>query len=76
MSSRTLSNTANMDLKVMNIDQIMCVSAESRLDILVNNAAVVTAQRELTSDGFEMIFGVTHLGKTYINAAQCNIYIN
>lgn len=33
----------------------------SRLDVLVNNAALLTAQRKLTSEGFEMQFFVNHL---------------
>ncbi|HXV15006.1 MAG TPA: SDR family oxidoreductase [Candidatus Krumholzibacteria bacterium] len=32
-----------------------------RLDVLVNNAAVLTSRRKLTSEGFEMQFFVNHL---------------
>jgi hypothetical protein len=38
----------------------------------VNNAAVLTAKRELTADGFEMIFGVNHIGKSaYVHTYIC-----
>ncbi|MBB3111601.1 NAD(P)-dependent dehydrogenase (short-subunit alcohol dehydrogenase family) [Paenibacillus phyllosphaerae] len=37
-------------------------AACSHIDVLVNNAGVVTTRREVTEDGFERQLGVNHLG--------------
>lgn len=34
----------------------------SQIDVLINNAGLILSKRELTAEGFEMTFGVNHLG--------------
>lgn len=60
------------DLRVMRLDLASLQSVRefaagftkefSRLDVLIENAGVSTGKRQLTVDGFEMDFGVNHLG--------------
>jgi NAD(P)-dependent dehydrogenase (short-subunit alcohol dehydrogenase family) len=38
------------------------LNAHDRLDVLINNAGLVTRQRSLTEDGIESTFAVNHLG--------------
>lgn len=43
---------------------VLIISEVGKVDILVNNAAVMrTKKRLLTKEGFEMQLGVNHLGK-------------
>ena len=51
------------DVKLTSISYFS--SEQERLDILVNNAAVYTPDREETEDGFEAHMGVNHLGQSY-----------
>ena len=55
------------DLDLASLTSIRAFAAElltdrTPLDLLVNNAGVMAIPRQTTSDGFEMQFGVNHLG--------------
>lgn len=67
-----VDTTGNADVYVMELDLASSASIHAfvaafrarfdRLDVLVNNAGVTTRKRTLTKDGFELTFGVNHLG--------------
>lgn len=55
------------DLDLASFDTVRTFAAWAldrfdRLDVLVNNAGLVLDERRLTTDGFEVMFGVNHLG--------------
>jgi NAD(P)-dependent dehydrogenase (short-subunit alcohol dehydrogenase family) len=50
------------DLASINDFAALIRSRASQLHVLINNAGVMAIPRRLTSDGFEMQFGVNHLG--------------
>ncbi len=41
----------------------VCVLEEKQVNILINNAGIMMCPYSKTADGFEMQFGVNHLGK-------------
>jgi retinol dehydrogenase 14 len=66
------AKTGSKDLHVLPLDLASLGSVRAfaaaftakftRLDVLVANAGVMTAKRQLTADGLEMDFGVNHVG--------------
>lgn len=64
------SNGSKIELMTLDLgdfDSIRAFTADfkaryDKLDVLVNNAGVVTLKRELTKDGYEAMLGVNHLG--------------
>ncbi|XP_052457960.1 retinol dehydrogenase 11-like [Carassius gibelio] len=67
---RTRSGNGNVIVKMLDLASLQSVRAlakdveqtEERLDILINNAGIMMCPQWKTEDGFEMQFGVNHLG--------------
>jgi NAD(P)-dependent dehydrogenase (short-subunit alcohol dehydrogenase family) len=61
---------ASVDVMAMDLANIMNIKSAAevlkrrfaKLDILINNAGVMSLKRQETRDGFELTFGVNHLG--------------
>ncbi|XP_070576871.1 retinol dehydrogenase 13-like isoform X2 [Ptychodera flava] len=71
-----IENTKNPNVKVFQLDLASLESIKSfvtkftteekKLHILINNAGIMRCPRWKTADGFEMQFGVNHLGHFYL----------
>ncbi len=67
---RSRSKNSNVELMVLDLGSQESIRSFAgavrekfdRLDVLVNNAATVPVERELTADGLVMQFGVNHIG--------------
>lgn len=58
-------------LDLVDLDSVRSFAAKmnqklQKLDILVNNAGIMMCPHWKTKQGFEMQFGVNHLGKSYM----------
>ncbi|WP_127583559.1 SDR family oxidoreductase [Paenibacillus koleovorans] len=68
--ARAQSGTDRIELMLCDLGSLASIRAfaaaflakHSTLDVLVNNAGVVTVKRQTTTDGFEAMLGVNHLG--------------
>lgn len=47
-----------------------------KIDVLINNAALVSSERKLTEDGIEMQFGVNHIGPFYLTHLLLPLLMN
>jgi NAD(P)-dependent dehydrogenase (short-subunit alcohol dehydrogenase family) len=67
---RTRSGSTDVELLALDLADLASVRScatevldrYDRLDVLVNNAGLVMAERTVTTEGFETTFGVNHLG--------------
>lgn len=68
--ARKESNTSHIDMLLLDLASLRSISDFANefknnygtLDILINNAGVVSPKRAVTEDGFELHMGVNHLG--------------
>ena len=50
-------------MKTVSQIMVLCLAEEHQLHALINNAGVMMCPYAKTADGFEMQFGVNHLGE-------------
>ncbi len=68
--AKTESGTDHIELMICDLGSLASIRSFAKaflehyqqLDVLINNAGVVSLKRETTSDGFESMMGVNHLG--------------
>lgn len=71
---KAITGKENVDLMLCDLSSIKSIddfvatffSKYHHLDLLINNAGVVTIKRQETVDGFEMMLGVNHLGHFHL----------
>jgi len=72
---RHRSGRADVSLVVFDLASLASVEAGAgailercpRIDVLINNAGVILAERRLTDDGFEATFAINHLGHFFLS---------
>ncbi|MBP2000713.1 NAD(P)-dependent dehydrogenase (short-subunit alcohol dehydrogenase family) [Paenibacillus shirakamiensis] len=68
--AKSRSGSSRIELMLLDLGSLRSIRAFAEaftakyeaLDVLVNNAGVVSLKRQLTEDGFEVMLGVNHLG--------------
>lgn len=81
--TQVLSNTSSSHAELMILDLASFASIDTfvstfmskhqRLDVLINNAGVILPKRAETKEGFEMQFGVNHIGHMYLTLSLLDI---
>jgi NAD(P)-dependent dehydrogenase (short-subunit alcohol dehydrogenase family) len=69
-----------LELDLADLDSVAAAAKEfrsghSRLDLLINNAGLVSSEREETTQGHELMFGVNHLGHFALTAALVDLVV-
>jgi protochlorophyllide reductase len=76
--------SANLELMELDLAKLQSIrtfaksfsSKYDKLDVLINNAASTLPPRSVTEDGFEMQFGVNHLGHFAMTGLLLNSLVN
>ena len=79
-SIRRLHPGADLEFVPMDLSSLKSVAiaaakvcADPRLDLLINNAGVISPTRVLTEDGFELHFGVNHFAHFALTGLLFNL---